>query len=221
MLWNISQSEIYFFFLEVPIGLLLPSNMPHWSQNKLESNWYRKHKSLFLKQQSFCPGIHDQDPYYNYSWNAFWKSLLICIMHCRMLNIYLWFWLRPIAWYFQPWAIWRQRNQLMVPFQSVSINHYNDVIMSMMASQITSLMIVIPPTSTKLKGGYTGFTSYVRLSVGLSICGQNHVCSVASTIPARSISYLHILSNNFRRCVACKVCFKIQKFAILVNFLNL
>ena len=47
-----------------------------------------------------------------------------------------------------------------------------------------------PPstTSTKLKAGYTGFT--------LSIF----------------VSYLRILSSNFRRCVACKVCFKIKNF---------
>ena len=64
------------------------------------------------------------------------------------------------------------------------------------------------PASTKLKGGYTGFTS----SVCPSVCGQNHVCSVSSTILAGSISYLHILSNNFKRCVACKGYCKIPKF---------
>ena len=37
----------------------------------------------------------------------------------------------------------------------------------------------------------------------MSVRGQNHVCSVSSTIHAGSISYLHILSSNFRRCVAC------------------
>ena len=39
--------------------------------------------------------------------------------------------------------------------------------------------------------------------VRLSVCGQNPVHSVCSTILAGSISYLHILSSNFRRCVAC------------------
>ena len=56
------------------------------------------------------------------------------------------------------------------------------------------------PTFKEVERGYTGFT--------LSVCGQNHVCSVSSKIVARSISYLHILSSNLRRCVACKVCFK-------------
>ena len=49
-------------------------------------------------------------------------------------------------------------------------------------------------------------------SLKMSICGQNHVCSASSTILARSISYLHTLLNNFRRCVMCKVFFKIKKF---------
>ena len=39
----------------------------------------------------------------------------------------------------------------------------------------------------------------VRRSVRLSVCGQNRVCSVSSTILIASISYLHILSSNFRR----------------------
>ena len=46
----------------------------------------------------------------------------------------------------------------------------------------------------------------------LSVWGQNRVRSVSSTILIGSISYLHILSNNFRRCVACNGCFKINVF---------
>ena len=55
----------------------------------------------------------------------------------------------------------------------------------------------------------------------MSVCGQNRVHSVSSTILVGSMSYLHILSSNFRRCVVCKVCYKIKKFEILVNSLNL
>ena len=72
-----------------------------------------------------------------------------------------------------------------------------------------SLIIIFPPAS-KLKEGFTGFTP-----VRLSVCGQNRVRSVSSTILIGSISYLHIISSNFRRCVACKVCFKTQKGKIL------
>ena len=66
---------------------------------------------------------------------------------------------------------------------------------------------------------YTGFTLSVCPSVRLSVCGQNRVRSGSSTILVGSISYLHILSSNFRRCVACNACFKIFgeffKFVIL------
>ena len=57
--------------------------------------------------------------------------------------------------------------------------------------------------------------------VRLSVCGQNRVRSVSSTILIRSILYLHILSSNCRRYVACNARFKIQKFEIVANFLNL
>ena len=54
-----------------------------------------------------------------------------------------------------------------------------------------------------------------------SVCGQNRVRSVSSTILARSISYLHILSSNFRRCVACKGYCKIPNFDCLAIFMPL
>ena len=57
--------------------------------------------------------------------------------------------------------------------------------------------------------------------VRLSVCGQNCVRSVSSTILVRSILYLQILSSNFRRCVARKVCFKIQKFGQILVTLTL
>ena len=59
-----------------------------------------------------------------------------------------------------------------------------------------------------------------RPSGCLSIRGQNGVCSVSSTALIRSISYLHIFSSNFRRCIAYKVCFKIKKLSILSNSLK-
>ena len=79
------------------------------------------------------------------------------------------------------------------------------------------LHLIIPPTSTKLKA--PGILVSPCRSVRLSICGQNRVRSVSSTILIGSISYLHILSTNFRRCVACNAHFRIQKFEILTNFL--
>ena len=83
--------------------------------------------------------------------------------------------------------------------------------------------IIIPPASTKLKGGFTGITLSVCPSVRPSVCGQNRVRSVSSTIFIGSISYLHFLSSNFRRCVACNARFKIIKidfFAIFFKICN-
>ena len=80
---------------------------------------------------------------------------------------------------------------------------------------VSKLTIIIPPASTKLIGGILVSPCP---SVRLSVCGQNRVRSVSSTILIGSISYLHILSSNFRRCVACNARFKIQKFEILANF---
>ena len=74
------------------------------------------------------------------------------------------------------------------------------------------------PQLNEVEGGHTGFTLSIGLSVRLSVCGQNRVRSVSSIILAGSISYLHILSSNFRRCVANS---KIQKFEFLSNSLNL
>ena len=75
-----------------------------------------------------------------------------------------------------------------------------------------------PPLQRSWKGGILVSPCP---SVRLSVCGQNRVRSVSSTILIGSISYLHILSSNFRRCVACNARFKIQKFESLAIFLNL
>ena len=44
------------------------------------------------------------------------------------------------------------------------------------------------------------------------------VRSLAHTVLVESISYLYILSGNFRRCVVCKVSCNISKFEFLANF---
>ena len=64
------------------------------------------------------------------------------------------------------------------------------------------LRLIFIPLLNEVDGRYTGFTLSVRLPVCPSVCGQNRVCSVSSIILAGSISYLHILSSTFRRCVA-------------------
>ena len=98
---------------------------------------------------------------------------------------------------------------------------YCDVILSNCPQNISKwVTYIFPPSSssTKLKGGILVSPCP---SVCPSVCGQNHVCSVSSTILVGSISYLHILSSNFRRCVMCKLCFKTVNVYILANSLNL
>ena len=68
--------------------------------------------------------------------------------------------------------------------------------------------IFITPASTKLKGGILvsrrpSVCPSVRLSICPSVCGQNGVRSVSSTILVGSISYLYILSSNSSKWIAC------------------
>ena len=73
-----------------------------------------------------------------------------------------------------------------------------------------------PPPTTTTTTTTTPFLNEVERGVywfhlvRLSICGQNRVRSVSSTILIGSISYLHTLSSNFRKYVACNVCFKFK-----------
>ena len=58
----------------------------------------------------------------------------------------------------------------------------------------------------------------VRPSVRLSVRPASCVRSVAPTVLVGSISYLYILSSNFRRCVECNVFCKISRFEFLAIF---
>ena len=71
-----------------------------------------------------------------------------------------------------------------------------------------------PRTTKLLWGGYIGFTPSVRPSIRPA----SRVRSVAPTVLIGSISYLHILPHNFKRCVACKVSCKISKCEFLAIF---
>ena len=102
---------------------------------------------------------------------------------------------------------------IIVPADVLAANHARQP-----AGSLLICFINYTPASTKLKGG---ILVSPFLSVRLSVCGQNCVRSVSSTILVGSISYLHILSSNLRRCVMCNVCFKMRKCEILMNSLNL
>ena len=69
--------------------------------------------------------------------------------------------------------------------------------------------------TTKLLGG---ILVSLHLSVRPSVRPATRVRSVAPTVLVGSISYLHILSNNFRRCGVCKVPCKISKLELFVTF---
>ena len=77
--------------------------------------------------------------------------------------------------------------------------------------------------------GASSFTWYlyqmcntdVRPSVSPSVHTASGLRSVAPTVLVGSISYLPILSNNFRRCVVLKVFCKISKFEVMAIFLKL
>ena len=98
-------------------------------------------------------------------------------------------WLRP-TWCWEP--RWRMRKV------SSSLQVYFLIIPSL--NEVEGGILVSPCPSARL-----------------SVCGQNRVRSLSSTILAGSISYLH----TFRRCVACKVFFKCNRIDILANSLNL
>ena len=71
----------------------------------------------------------------------------------------------------------------------------------------SSCLISIIPPHKEVVGGVYWFHS-VRPSVCPSVCPASLVCPVALV---GSISYLYILSSNFRRCVTCKVYCQILK----------
>ena len=100
--------------------------------------------------------------------------------------------------------------------QSNVDEHLDIIIKRSFETAVCKMAVIIPCFNEVERGVYTGFT----LSVRLSICRQNRARSVSSTILVGSISYLHMLSGNFRRCVASKVCSTIQNYEILANSLN-
>ena len=72
---------------------------------------------------------------------------------------------------------------------------------------------IIPHAQRSCWGG-------ILVSHCLSICPSVHPasCSVAPTVLVGSISYLYILSTNFRRCVECNISCKISKLKFLAFF---
>ena len=75
-----------------------------------------------------------------------------------------------------------------------SLIHVNDVEISCLTGLSPVLFSHYTHRTTKLLGGYIGFTPSVRLSVRPSrVRPASRVRSVASTVLVESISYLYIL----------------------------
>ena len=109
------------------------------------------------------------------------------------------------------------KSQYVLCLASFTSLHYSTF------QELLTLFYLYPPTQRSWTGVYWFQLIHlsVRPSIYLSVCGQNLVRSVSSTILARSISYLHILSTNFRRCAAWNFFFfffKIQKFCTFGKF---
>ena len=106
---------------------------------------------------------------------------------------------------------------------------YNDIlepVSRLYHERTLSPSVFIPQLQRSWKGGIlVSPCPSVHPSVRPSVCEQNRVRFVSSTILVGSISYSHISSSNFRWCVACKFCFKIKKkkwnFGKLFKFVTL
>ena len=70
-------------------------------------------------------------------------------------------------------------------------------------------VVLLYPRPTKLKGD-------ILVSPGPSIRLWTESCPLC--IFTGSISYLHTLSSNFKRCVTCNFFFKIKQFEVLAIF---
>ena len=90
------------------------------------------------------------------------------------------------------------------------------IIIVIMIIIIIIVIIIIPPHNEVVK---------VLVSLCPSVCQSVRpafrVRSVAPTVLVRSFSYFYILSSNFRRIVACKVCCKIWIFGNFLKFVTL
>ena len=149
------------------------------------------------------------------SWTLTWEMIQIRNFYCFMYrqNIWLIEWEAIVGDMIDHVGIYGSRvAEGLWAFNVGLVLHIFD---SAALSLLTSISVYTPRFNEVDRGLY--WYHLVRLSV----CGQNRVRSVSSTILIGSISYLHILSSNFRSCVACNTHLKVQKFEILANFLNL
>ena len=82
--------------------------------------------------------------------------------------------------------------------------------------------IIIPPHNEVAGGGGWGWgVGGLLVSLRPSVRPASRVSSVVPAVLVGSVSYLYILSSNFRRCVTCEVSCKNKKFEFFAFFFNL
>ena len=95
---------------------------------------------------------------------------------------------------------------------SIALMKYKNMLASSVnippANEVEGMILIIPPAQRSCWGVY--WFHSLHPSVRLSIRPASRVHSVVPTVLVGSISYSYILSNNFRRCVACNVYCKIS-----------
>ena len=149
------------------------------------------------------------------------RHIDLCVTNHGSLYFVLWN-LHLEIWYFHWFSYHMQRNMHMslVPFWAQALSDYTCMPQDHFTGPGEILLYPALQRSWKEDIQVSPCPS-VRTSVRLSVCGQNRIRSISSTILIGSISYLHILSSSFRRCVACNVCFRIQQIEMLANYLKL
>ena len=134
----------------------------------------------------------------SFSQNVFWCNAMFLSgyfsQHFLLIIVQEWMWQWLIIW-----MAFLKYNDLLW------LTHYTPRTMKLLGGILVSLRPSICPfVGTSVRPSRVRPTSGVR--------------SVASTVLVGSISYLYILSSNFRRCVGCKVSCKISKFEVLAIF---
>ena len=105
-------------------------------------------------------------------------------------------------------------------FYDISELSYNTRFDNIIAALHKYFAVIIPPHN-EIVGGYIGFTPSVCPSVCPSIRPASRVRSVAPTVLVGSISYLYIISSNFRRCVNLLAKFQNLNFGSFFEFVIL
>ena len=155
---------------------------------------------------------------------GFQDSVHVFLSSCLYVHLYLstCFW---AITYFCPPSMERHGNSVVHLSVHPSISFFVTLLVSPYLCRnclihcLQTVWVNHIPCFNEGEMGYAGFT----LSSCPSLCLWTESCPLCIFNKTRRIHFIFalILSSNFRRCVTCKVCFKIRKSEILANSLNL